>query len=47
MQSEPNTPFLLVSSVITGVGGNPLKHTAKDKVVEREHGLPVGTTEQP
>jgi hypothetical protein len=47
MQREPKTPFLLISSVITEVGGNPLKHAAEDKMVEREHGVPVGTTEQP
>ena len=28
-------------------GGNPLKHAAEDKVVEREHGVPVGAAQQP
>jgi len=47
MQSEPKTPFLHVSSVIIEAGGDPLKHTAEDKVVETKHGLPVGATQQP
>jgi len=46
-QSEPNTSFSPVSSVITDAGGNPLEHAAEDKVVEREHGVPVGAAQQP
>jgi hypothetical protein len=41
MQSEPKTPFLLVNSVITEAGGNPLKHAAEDKMVETRASHPT------
>lgn len=47
MQSKPKTPILVVSSVIADADGNPVKHAAEYEVVKWEHGVPVGTTDQP